>query len=188
MELFDSRLEVAKSLDSRPRQVDLELLSVEYSKFKADLHEQLNYIMSRISILENVSTRFNEKLDDLEQYSRRNCLLIHGLQESAKEDCLAVTKEFLTFNLGIQVNPCMLDRAHRIDKQRESKSRHMIVKFINYQDRARVWQAKKSLKSSGFVITESLTSYRMKLLNETRELLDKSKSVDLRWQDRCATR
>ena len=68
----------------------------------------------------------------------------------------------------------MIERSHRIGPKKrsmnsEAKTRPIIAKFVSYRDRQVVFNSKKLLKESGFVITESLTKKRMSLLNEGRK-------------------
>ncbi|KAG8223428.1 hypothetical protein J437_LFUL014526 [Ladona fulva] len=45
-------------------------------------------VFSEIASLTTRSDTLEERMDSLEQYSRRNCLLVHGIQEESKEDCI----------------------------------------------------------------------------------------------------
>ena len=45
----------------------------------------------------------------------------------------------------------------------------MVVKFAHYAVRNKVFSNKKKLKGKKLLITESLTVYRMKLLDEARQ-------------------
>ena len=73
-----------------------------------------------------------EKVDRLEQCSRRNCLLIHGVKEEKSENnnglALLITKN----DLNEEVNLTEIDSTHRFGKT-SSKSRPMIVKFSRYK-------------------------------------------------------
>ena len=51
----------------------------------------------------------------------------------------------------------------------EARARPIIAKLVSYRDRQVVFNSKRLLKESGFVITESLTKKRMSLLNEGRK-------------------
>jgi hypothetical protein len=117
-------------------------------------------------------TDFDDRLDALEQYSRRNCLLIHGVPEKDREDCLSIAENFFAEKLSVKINPVMLGRAHRIGplKVNADNIRPIIVRFLSYQDRERVWRAKKALKGSGHLVTESLTATRKKLLQSAKDL------------------
>ena len=58
-----------------------------------------------------------DELDELEQYSRRNCLVFHGLPEStgsAGVDNTTGAKLQVVGSLGVQLDPGCIDRCHRM--------------------------------------------------------------------------
>ena len=73
--------------------------------------------------IEEYSGELNDKIksmeweiDSLEQYSRRNCLLIHGIPEPSQpivEDTDALVINVLSEKLGVHVGKAHLDRSHR---------------------------------------------------------------------------
>ena len=73
--------------------------------------------------------------------------------------------------LGIDIKQEDLDRSHRVGKvkRNDNKARPIIVKFPRYAVRNKVFSNKKKLKGKKLLITESLTVYRMKILNEARQ-------------------
>ena len=72
--------------------------------------------------------------------------------------------------MGIKITDNDIDRTHWIGKSKNnSKPRPVIIKFIWYNDRKKVFSSKKLLKDSGVSITESLTAFRMKKLTNARE-------------------
>ena len=116
-----------------------------------------------------------ESSDALEQYSRRNCLVLHGIPESANEDTDALIRETISQHLGVEVKARDLDRTHRIGAKRSNASgRPIIAKFARYDVRARVFREKKHLKGTRIVLTESLTKRRVALLNEARDKYGKN--------------
>ena len=50
-------------------------------------------LQTKIDNLEAEKSKLADEIDELEQYSRRNCLLIHGIPESDKEDTIAACLE-----------------------------------------------------------------------------------------------
>ena len=109
------------------------------------------------------------QIDAQEQYSRRNCLLIHGVAESEGEDTDDRVLTTIKEQLGLTLNEHDLDRTHRIGHPRSDKrARPIIVKFNRYNVRASVYASKKKLKGSKFLITESLTKRRVAVLTAAR--------------------
>ena len=117
----------------------------------------------RIELLE-------KKSDDSEQYSSRNCLLVHGVKEEEHENTDNIVLNVIKEHRDIELSVKDLDRSHRIGKS-NSKSKHLpiIVKFISYNDLREMFNNKKRLKGTGISITESLTSERMRQLKNARD-------------------
>ena len=53
-------------------------------------------------------------IDSLEQYGRRNCVLIHGIPESKGEDTDNLFMETIQTHLNVTLKPRDLDRTHRL--------------------------------------------------------------------------
>ena len=87
-------------------------------------------------------------MDRQEQYSRRNCILIHGLKEeqnkSTNDRVLGLFREELNEDILL----VDLDRTHRIGKKRHSNSKPhpVIAKFARYNIREKVFKSKKNLR------------------------------------------
>ena len=112
-----------------------------------------------------------ESIHAQEQYFWRNCLLLHGIEETKGEDIDNIVLEVLNNDIDLNIWKTALDRSHRIDNPKiKNKSRPTIIKFARYYDRRNVFMNKKRLKGKGKSITESLTAFRMqKLKNEKDE-------------------
>ena len=126
------------------------------------------------------------KTDELEQYSRRNYLLVNLIKEvdppneNVSEETSEVSTQentdiavLLLFNekLGVNVYIRDIDRTHGIGRQKQKNKdtpRPIIVKFTNYNTRQRVFQARRKLKGTQITIVESLTSKRVTILSKAR--------------------
>ena len=127
------------------------------------LKNEVRSLKERIDLLEN-------KSDDSEQYSRRNCLLVHGVEEQEQENTDNIVLNVIKEHLDIELSVKDLDRSHRICKSNaKSKRRPIIVKFISYNDHSEIFNNKKRLKGTGVSITESLTAERMRQLKIARD-------------------
>ena len=80
--------------------------------------------MSKVSKLE-------KQADQQEQYSRRNCLLVHGIKEVREEATDDMIIETISKNLDIDITPHDIERSHRVgwSQQPGEKPRPIIVKF-----------------------------------------------------------
>ena len=111
-------------------------------------------------------------VDRQEQYSRRNCLLIHGIVEETAEDTDEKIINTLQQSMDETIKPEDIDRSHRLGKPKFSKNakpRPMIVQFTRYNTRNRIYRNKKKLKGTRISVTESLTAMRINMLEKARE-------------------
>ena len=119
--------------------------------------------------LDNDNKAPQEELDTMEQYSRRNCLVVQGIPETKEHTGEAVLQVF-NDQLNVLVTPDCIGRSHRLGRFQPSsnKPRPVIVKYVSYETRRQVFSAKRCLKGYKIVITENLTKRRSELLNRTR--------------------
>ena len=109
-------------------------------------------------------------IESAEQYSRRNCALLHGVKEGEGENTDALVMATVKEHLAISLDERDFDRSHRLGAPRkDGRPRPIIVKFARYNTRATVLRAKKRFKGTSFLLTESLTKRRMEVLNEARK-------------------
>ena len=125
-------------------------------------------------------------LDDLEQYTRKNSLEIHGIPK----DCHSTTEEVvlkLATSLNVNVNPSDIEITHKI-KRRGNNSSPVIVKFIShkvktslYKERVKLRNLKVSDVFPGYsnavrsekpqiFLNENLTNYRRGLVSRASEM------------------
>ena len=100
------------------------------------------------------------KIDRQEQYSRGNCLPIHGIPENKVKNTDQQAIDFINDNLKIKIDEIDIDRSHRIERydKAKKKARPIIVKIARYNVRGRVFRQKRKLKGAGKSATESLTT------------------------------
>ena len=117
----------------------------------------------RIDKLENFVER-------QEQYSRRNCLLVHGIAETNDENMDDIVLKTINEKLDVAITENEIDRSHRIGRKKGGqRPRPIIVKLTRYNTRKKVFASKRKLKGMGVSITESLTTKRMEQLNKVTE-------------------
>ena len=154
---------------------NFDMLNKQISALQTDLNEKNRYI----STLE-------ERIDDLEQYSRRNCLVITGIPEKEDEKTDEIILDIAKKQLNVDLQPTDIDRSHRIPggpiRRGNEKSRNIVVKFSTYNARRRVIEQKSRLKSMNnrIFINEQLTKKRSELYYEARKLV-KARKVKQAW-------
>ena len=136
----------------------------EQRKIIEDIKSELDSLSTKIEKLEKLQ-------DQQEQYSRRNCLLVHGIAEEKEEITDEVIINTLNEKLDLDITLWDLERTHRIGepKKTRGKTRPIIVKFVQYNNRNRVFRNKDKLKGQKISITESLTKIRMDKLRQAKE-------------------
>lgn len=157
--------EIAQNCNSS-QQLSLAKLQQEFFTFRDGVLESLRDI-------ENSFNKLEMELDNHEMYSRRNCLLIHGISETPNENVDVTVSNFVasmnikSFNFCVNT---MVDRCHRIGRRadpasnvNDNKCRPIIVKFTSYRYRSVIGANKKLLKKTKKVLTESLTVRRYNL-------------------------
>jgi len=153
----------AKMLNDQPQQNEIQKLS-----------ESIDNLTSRFNALEELVYNIDYDLDKLEQYSRRNCLLLHGCKDSDVEK-LKPYQEFEKYIIGIlnqklncNLNSYDIDITHILPQVKRRK-RSIIIKFTRRSIRNMIFGLKKNLKGTGFSITESLTKRRISLMDDAKE-------------------
>ena len=105
------------------------------------------------------------KCNDLEQYTRRNSIRIHGMPERGfgrrRENTFQVVSDCLYRDLGLHVETD-IEVAHRVGvkDQNPNGPRSIIVKFVRRSDKLEVMLHCKQLKGTGISIADYLTTRR----------------------------
>ena len=143
----------------------------ELEKRRKKKYELINSLQIEVSSVKVEVKNLEKKADDQEQYSRRNCLLIHGLTETKTEDTDKMVLDVINNKLNVEISQISIDRSHRFGKRKGpgQKPRAIIVKFAQYKDRHHAFTKKKKLlKGSGISDAESLSLQRMEHFKKTR--------------------
>ena len=174
MAAFESRLNDAIDVSS-DRPTTLEALAEDFKAFQSQMLVRLDKLNQQVML----NTR---KIDELECYSRRNCLVFHGIPESANESLAELEDKVLDtvakLNIpGFTLSSSMIDRCHRLGKRAGTKDREkgrsVIVRFTSHRYRCRIWFNKKYFKGTKISVSESLSGTRLALYHEIKELVGK---------------
>ena len=148
---------------------EIKSLRDELNKSKKDL----KMTQSENQRLKQALNLTNFKLDELEQYGRRENIRIHNISESENENDDGADVLFKVADaLKIELDERDIQRVHRIGAKKTSKNakpRPVIARFVSFQKRNQFLFEKSKLKGSRYLsnafITEDLTPLRSKLLN-----------------------
>lgn len=122
------------------------------------------------------------KVEDMEQYSRVNCVEIHGVPQEPHEDVVGVVKA-VGKSLDMDISDLMIDACHRLGKRSgpSSSPPGIIVKFVRRLDKEellRKRRVKRNLSTRHMnlnvdlpvYINEALSPARRRLFAETRRI------------------
>ena len=128
--------------------------SIDFINHKFDEYEREQQEKEKIiDSIKSDMVSMNEKIEKLEwivdrqeQYSCRNCLLLHGITESECENTDDLVLEILNEKMHVDLTFSDLDRTHLIGRKKASsnKSRPVIIKFVSYNTRKRTFHYRKS--------------------------------------------
>ena len=142
----------------------------EYERDRAEKEKIISELQKNVNDMSATIESLKGCLDRQEQYSRRNCLLIHGLPESKNENTDELVIDTIKEKMGEEIEKNEIDRSHRLGAPKNNgKSRPIIIKFVRYNTRCRIFKNKKKLKGKSISVTESLTKKRMEALKKARE-------------------
>lgn len=155
--------------------------------------EKMQTLEASNKILQKENEELKIKINDLEQYSRKNCLEIQGVPEGSGENVLSVVQA-VGKSIGFELENHMVDACHRLRKNetRPSQARGVIIRFVRRIDKEEFLQKKKIkrelkvtdlpeefiklVKADNFIyVNESLTAANRKLFAQAREFKIKNK-------------
>ena len=108
---------------------------------KTELQQAKHKLQKQVEDSDNLYTA----LDDLEQYTRKNSLEIHGIPE----DCYSTTEEVvlkLATALNVNVNPSDIEITHKL-KRRGNNSSPVIIKFISHKVKTSLYKERVKLRN-----------------------------------------
>ena len=137
-----------------------------------------------------------DKLNEIEQYSRRLCLNITGIPEGGQHESTDQLVTDTAKMTNVAVTPRDIDVSHRVGAFKQGKNRAIIVRFTNFAKRQEVYNARKELRkphlfpgstvsaetASNAFIADNLTRVNQFILFKARELRKRNK-IFAAWSD-----
>ena len=166
---FDTR--VGKLIDEKlSEKLDMKFDDIsrtvsEATKLTAEAMRHVKVMESKLVVVtkENIQlkSKLNEielKLDNLENYGRRQNLVFEGVPDSLTITDAQLIYDIIGKKMGIEdANKIQFDACHRIGKKIPSRSRPIIVRFTCRADRDRIWRSRSKLKGSDIYVKEDLS-------------------------------
>ena len=123
------------------------VINKKFEEFEKDLkkkEEKIKFLEKENSYLNKRLYEMDAVIDRQEQYSWRNCLLVHGIVEETVEDTDEKIINTLQQSMDETIKPEDIDRSHRFSKPKSSeniKPCPIIVKFVRYNTRNRIYRS-----------------------------------------------
>lgn len=141
-----------------------------------NIMDQVENLIKMVYEIKDCAIKNETAIDDLEQYGRRNCILLHGCRNLPTTNhygefeyyVASTLNSALKLKLPIQYGD--IDITHVLPPDNKGNV-PIIIKFVRRSTKNMVYALKKRLKGSGLSITESLTKKRIVLLKQAREAL-----------------
>ena len=167
-ELKSELLETKEAQSKAEEKIQVLGDALKYHREYTDDH--FDQFAKQIEDFRNVFKGHRQVIDEQEQYSSRECILLHGIQEKRNENTDQLFVDEINTRLNEKLTLTDLDRSHRLGKPEGRKGpRPIIVKLLRYNDKERIFRKKKLLKGSKIMLTERLTRRRSLFLRYAKE-------------------
>jgi len=191
--------------DPRVLQAIASLLDSKLLPIIEELKQDITKKSEQIKKLNNDLQSANSRIEALEQYTRRDNLLIAGLPIQSSADATSEeqpnqsleTTVLRLFNdrLGVPIKPCDISVMHRLKKRNVSDPRPpmTIVRFTNRKAREAVYNARRQLRSVAsesqstphIFINEDLNKTTASIFHQARQLV-RRKIIHSTWTSSCS--
>lgn len=164
----------------------LEFRVAALEKNTADPRTSFDQSGSDVRSLSRAVSELMEKNDDLENLSRRNNIILHGLDENDDENnnmLFSNVRQFFTEKLNIECPP--IERCHRIGTKREGRSRPVILRVLDFRNKTEIMKIVSKPKGTKSYVTEHFSAnvhaIRKKLWTPTSSCRNRGSVVRLRY-------
>ena len=131
-------------------------------------------LKSEVETLNYQSQILLKKINDLEDYSRRENIIISGVRESRGENCFHIVKDILS---NIEMENVVLQRCHRLGRPTRERTRDIIIRLLNYQDVIVILQRRKHLPN-GIYANEDFSPQTRRRINTLRPVFKEARKID----------
>lgn len=130
-----------------------------------DLYDKKEFLEFKVNDME-------ERMDYLENQSRRNNLIIRGLEGSPNEtweETENLVIKFAVEKLNVTLDRSEIERAHRI-LSAKGPIKPVIVKFFSFRSKQKILSNRKALKGTSYILMED---FSQRIIQERKMLLPK---------------
>ncbi|XP_075553443.1 uncharacterized protein LOC142586063 isoform X1 [Dermacentor variabilis] len=190
---LDAILSTVTAIKTSQHQLESGLLSVQVrlTEIETNLaslqlyNEKVLKCKEAINTMNREMARLSNKLEDLENRSRRNNLIIYGLKEGDNESPAILEKRVMhdIFKDILAVEVKSIERIHRIGKKRTARERPVILRFFDFTEKMSVLRNCSKLQGEQISISEDFSpavrEMRRKLWHSSQENRTRGDKVKL---------
>ena len=141
------------------------------------LGNSLTQTEATLAISQQTSTMLKRELDSLQQYSRRNCIVVDGIassKQASPTSHVEKVKNLLTreFPDDDEIHSCF-DKAHPIGPVLNNTQSY-IIRFSKHSVVRKIYNKRKELKNKQIKLRPSLTKNRSNTLKECNDIIKSS--------------
>ena len=168
---------------------------------------QIESLLNEVVTLKNANKKQSEvmvqlqaRIDDLEQYTRSEDIIISGLNvqnrsyarvatateergdDAVEEENLALEEKVINFmaSKNINIRPEQVSACHFLGGPGRDNTKKIIVRFVNRKDKVTVLKAGRNLRGSNVYVNEHLTTKNARLARIARHL-KKRENITQTW-------
>ena len=129
--------------------------------------------------LRNQNKQLSDRLDRLESYSRRHNLIFFNVEENSLDPEMKVRRILQSMGIA-DANDVVFDDLHRLGPLIRNKTRPIIFRLVRLSDRNRIWEARRKLKTTKYIISEDFPESYQKQRSFLKPVLSLAKSKGLK--------
>ena len=140
-----------------------------------EIDQTIQTVKNKVFSLENQIAQLQDQLDDIDQYERRDTIIISSPalpEEQAMENTTDITVKTIKDNLHINIEHKDINISQRLGPKQQNKTRPIIAKLVNRSKKSEIMEACVTVKPKIYV-NESLTPKRRSIYSTILEIRKK---------------
>ena len=177
--------EIKNTVKTRFDALELRVTALENTCSKALTEQDSEQFRSELVCLKRTVADITAKFEDLENCSRRNNIIIHGLPEDKDENRDTLHSKVVNVFNRLAVDYPRVERSHRLGRTRPGRSRPVILKLLDFNDKLLLLKNAYKLKNSDIKLSEDFSlkvrAVRKKLWDASAEHRNNGSVVKMRF-------
>ena len=173
----------------RQQQKEIEELKKQVAtlnKTVINLSSEVTMIKSKMEISSHVSSTLQKELDSLQQYSRRNSIVLDNVPADKKESIGELEKKvkdilIKDYKINATKYDMEFDKTHRIGSVNEKNNQPIIIRFKSHSYRSELYTKRKPHQDKPgmkYRLRVSLTKSRRNLLEKAKTMVSENDKIN----------